>query len=215
MSNKKRAKKKYRPKLKDYDCITVREVQGIRVTEDPIHVPGKEKFREKDEDFYSQSYECLGTDPQRSAAIIESLLERYPDHPTLITNLSAAYTLLGKTAQAFELSKTNYEKNYFYPMARISYASSLIRRKSYLEIPKIFDYHLIINRVFPSRAFFHASEVVGFSHVMLQYHIHHSDYEEAALHRLILKEFNEEQSVSSFHMFLAKIQSKLQTPLRY
>ena len=217
MSKKKRPKKKYKPKARHFDYITVQDVEGIKVTDDPIDIPGKTKFREGDEDLYSQTHDCIRTDPQTSVSIIMRLLEIYPDHPTLLTNLSAAYSVLGKHEEAFAVAKKNYEKNYFYPFAGISYAQSLIFQEKYLEIPKIFDYHLMINRAFPDRGLFHESEVVGFSHVMLHYHIHHSDYEEACLHRRILKTLNEESNISSLQMFLTKLQSKLKnkpTPAR-
>ena len=158
-------------KLKDGDIrpSKLHRTLDIEITYDALDIPNVLKFTKEDQKLFLKSHDIMPSHPKESAVILESMLPNYPDHPRVLSNLATSYQLSQDEEKAYEIAKRNFEKNKFYPFARITYANSCLSRNEFEKIPEIFENKFVLSLVFPERQVFHVSEVISFCQIMVKY----------------------------------------------
>jgi tetratricopeptide (TPR) repeat protein len=107
--------------------------------------------------------------PKKAIAILQPLIEQYPDVPQLYNYLHIAYQSLGDRDNAQRVLKETLERFPDYLFGRIAYATDCLQRGEPEKVPEIFDGKFELKLLYPERKRFHLSEVLGFYSVMAWY----------------------------------------------
>lgn len=121
------------------------------------------------EDEVSRIFDRVYDDPAAAIPLLEPLLERYPDVPTLYNWLATAYGVVGRKADANRLVRLSYERHPDYLFAKINYATSLIEDGQTGRVREIFNGTFDLADHL-GRETIHITEFVAFYGMMVDYH---------------------------------------------
>ncbi|HZK79958.1 MAG TPA: tetratricopeptide repeat protein [Humisphaera sp.] len=118
---------------------------------------------------WSQLHSQLYDDPRKAVPVLEALLKRYPDVPSLYNWLGVAYQATGENAKAGALTRLNFERNPDYLFARVAMCEMLLRDGGVDEVTRILDKNFDLKFMYPCRNVFHITEVLGFEYLLVKY----------------------------------------------
>jgi hypothetical protein len=94
--------------------------------------------------------------------------------------------LARRNDDAAKIAEYNFKKFPDYLFGRLNYASSFLLNKDYKSIPRLFNFHVDLNRVAPHRSKFHISEVLYFHKTLYYYYMGIKEFNNAKHHSKIV-----------------------------
>ena len=141
------------------------------VTDEPIEEPAfkrlPEAVKEQIREFYDD-WSLQGSN--KMVALVQPLIEQYPDVPQLYNYLYKAYRILGDQARASHILTETRQRFPNYLFARINHAEVCLRQGEHDKVEEIFGGKYDLKFLYPNRNRFHISEVVGFYTIMAWYY---------------------------------------------
>lgn len=158
--------------------LTVIEEQHLKTLSFPLYKISyapvtdhlSEVFDPKQLKEYLSLYEKAQKEPAKVQKSVEDWFHQFNHLPELYNLLSYIYVRLKKIRKAEKLIKENYLHNPNNLFARINYADQCLRKRQKDLIPQIFDKTFDLNVLYPSRPYFHFSELIGFKTLMGYYY---------------------------------------------
>ncbi|ADE15867.1 hypothetical protein Nhal_2801 [Nitrosococcus halophilus Nc 4] len=171
---KKAAKRKTKPAGRRHEPLArgsePLQIISYEITDEPMPGPAYERLPKSVKDQLDRIYhEVLLQKPKEAIAILQPLIEQYPDVPQLYNCLHSAYQVLGDRGNAQRMLKETLERFPDYLFGRIAYATDCLQQGEPEKVPEIFDGHYELKLLYPKRKLFHISEVRGFYSVMAWY----------------------------------------------
>ncbi|MCH9632478.1 MAG: hypothetical protein S4CHLAM6_08140 [Chlamydiae bacterium] len=116
-------------------------------------------------------YEKSQENPKKALKDIMNFQRKHPELPEVYNLL--CYTLIRrkKIRKAEKLVEENYQKNPQYLFARINYADQCLRKNKTAMVSEIFENKSHLDQLYPSRKFYHYSELLGFICLMGFYYL--------------------------------------------
>lgn len=137
---------------------------------EPIPDPVFERLPKSVKDQLQKLYDgVLLRRPKEAIAILQPLLEQYPNVPQLYNYLNNAYQALGDQDKAQQILEETLDRFPAYLFGRISYAHDCLRQGKPEKVPELFDGNYELSLLYPRRKLFHISEVLGFNTVIAWY----------------------------------------------
>lgn len=154
---------------------------------------------------YLTLYEISQENPSKAKELVEEFQKKHPHLPEVYNLLSYIYVRLRKIKKAENLTRENYKQNPNYLFAKINYADQCLRQNAPLKVLEIFEKKFQLAELYPERATFHYSEVVGFVCLMSLYHLKVGDKVRAKAYYLYAKEVDpDDPTVLLIHRKLHK-----------
>jgi tetratricopeptide (TPR) repeat protein len=171
---RKRAKRKTPLRSGRHEPATQRpervQLISYEITDAPLSEPAFQRLPEPVKDQLNTLYnDVLLKKPKEALAILQPLIEQYPDVPQLYNYLHIAYQTLGDSDNAQRMLKETLARFPNYLFGRIAYATECLQRGETEKVPEIFNHQYELKRLYPKRQRFHISEVLGFYSVMAWY----------------------------------------------
>jgi tetratricopeptide (TPR) repeat protein len=147
------------------------ELVSYEITDEPLHDDSAygqlpESVRDEITALY---YERLANKPEEAIALLQPLIEQYPDVPRLYNYLHTAYRVLGDRAGCERVLGETLMRFPDYLFGRIAYAVECLERGEVEKVPEIFAGKYELKLLYPERERFHVSEVMSFYTVMAWY----------------------------------------------
>lgn len=116
-------------------------------------------------------YEASRQRPDRALAErLRRLVQQYPDVPALKNYLMITYTLTGQKSRADAVLDQTLTQHPHYPMGLVNKGHQLLREDDTDGVEKLFGGPPTdLERLYPERPVFHASEVAHFTHMAFEY----------------------------------------------
>ncbi|MBF0144397.1 MAG: hypothetical protein HQL59_13195 [Magnetococcales bacterium] len=114
-------------------------------------------------------FESIGADPHGAMARLKTLVEQYPDVPTLSNWLCVAHSRLGNHREVKAVVETSFHRHPGYLFGRLNYAEILLGEGKLREAFEIFGKSFVLTDVVPGRETFHFSEVLSFYGLVARY----------------------------------------------
>lgn len=131
---------------------------------EPIEDP-PEKMPEAIMEEAEYNYDLVFRQPKSAIPRIESMLEKYPNHPNhpiLLNHLSVAYANIRDNKTMERLVLQNCKENPKYLFAKLNFARICIYNGEPWKVPAIFNHDFDLNKLYPERKRrFHITEVIG------------------------------------------------------
>ncbi len=160
--------------LKDDDALPV-PAAGLttlnyEITDEPMREPVYERLPQQVRDQLDELYHgMLLRKPREAIAVLQPLIERYPDVPQLYNFLHTAYQKLGDRDNSRRVLQETLERFPDYLFGRMAYAMDCLQRGEPEKVPEILDGKYDLKLLYPERERFHISEVMGFYAVVAWY----------------------------------------------
>jgi len=143
---------------------------NYEITDDPIREPVYERLPQSVKDQLDELYhERIFQKPKEAIAVLQTLIERYPDVPQIYNFLHTAYQKLGDQENCQRVLKETLERFPDYLFGRMAYALDCLQRGEPEKVPEILDGKYELKLLYPERERFHISEVMSFYTVMAWY----------------------------------------------
>lgn len=165
-------------------------------------------------DQFQRLYDgVLLQNPEEAIAILQPLIEQYPDVPQRYNFLCNAYQVLGDRDNVQRVYKETLKRFPDYLFGRISYASDCLRQGKPEKVPEIFDGNYELSLLYPERKRFHITEVLGFNAVMAGYFYAQGEPGRAEVYYKAMREIAPEHDNTLFVKRL--LESSRGDPLRH
>jgi len=147
------------------------DLVSYEITDEPMHDDSAyEQLPESVRDELTALYhEGLANKPEEAIALLQPLIEQYPDVPQLYNYLHIAYRVLGDRAGCERVLGETLMRFPDYLFGRIAYAIQCLERGEVEKVPEIFAGKYELKLLYPERERFHITEVLGFYTVMAWY----------------------------------------------
>lgn len=143
---------------------------NYEITDEPLPEAAYQRLPEPVKNQLDTLYhEVLFKRPKEAIAILQPLIEQYPDVPQLYNYLNIAYQQLGDRDKAQRVLKETLDRFPDYLFGRIAYAIECLQRGESEKVPEIFDGQYELKLLYPERERFHISEVLSFYSVLAWY----------------------------------------------
>lgn len=140
------------------------------VTNEPIQNLAYERLPQSVKDQLDELYhKTVFQKPKEAIAILQTLIERYPDVPQIYNFLHTAYQKLGDQENCQRVLKETLERFPDYLFGRLAYALNCLEWGKPEKVPEILDGKYELKLLYPERERFHISEVMSFYTVMAWY----------------------------------------------
>lgn len=143
----------------------------IKITYDQIYDQLTRVFTPVELKEYLTLYEKAQANPKAVEKELENFQKKHPFLPEVYNLLSYVFIQRKKIKKAEKFIQENYFKNPDNLFAKINYADQCLRKNKAFKIPEIFNLKMHLAEIYPSRAVFHFSEVIGFTCLMGLYHL--------------------------------------------
>ena len=143
---------------------------SYEITDEPLYDSAYEQLPESVKDEIDALYQRgLANNPEEAIAILQPLIEQYPDVPQLYNYLQTAYRVLGDRAGCERVLGETLMRFPDYLFGRIAYAIQCLEHGEIEKVSEIFAGKYELKLLYPERERFHISEVMGFYTVMAWY----------------------------------------------
>ena len=143
---------------------------SYEITDEPLYDSAYEQLPESVKDEIDALYQRgLANNPEEAIAILQPLIEQYPDVPQLYNYLQTAYRVLGDRAGCERVLGETLMRFPDYLFGRIAYAIQCLEHGEIEKVSEIFAGKYEFKLLYPERERFHISEVMGFYTVMAWY----------------------------------------------
>ena len=158
------------------------QLLSYRITDEPLNLRDKPPALDKLlEDMGEQLFEDINTNPQAAIPVLNSLLEQFPNEPTLMNWLSAAMGLAGDIEGSKRVVRQNFQANPNYLFARLNYAQNRLEDGDLDAVDEILDRKFDLKVMYPDRDIFHITEYRALCGVMIPYYIRRGQFAPARL----------------------------------
>lgn len=173
---------------------------NYEITDEPLSQPAYQRLPQSVKDQLNTFHGggMLLQKPQEAVAILQPLIERYPDVPQLYNYLHTAYQQLGDSDNSQRMLKETLERFPDYLFGRIAYATDCLQRGEPEKVPEILNGQYELNLLYPERERFHISEVVGFYAVLAWYFHSRGERDRAETYYQLLQQLNPEHRNTRF-----------------
>jgi tetratricopeptide (TPR) repeat protein len=170
----------YREELDDSVPTQVR-VNGYTVTYDALNrFDGTDPIMGAElTDFRARLHGLLTGDAAVAVVELEAALARFPDSPTLMNWLAAAYGRNDQVEKSEALSLRNYQLYPNYLFGRINHAHTLVHQGKLEEAAEVMEHKWDLKALRPDLDLFHYTEFVAMSYVAIEYFMRTGDIEKA------------------------------------
>jgi len=144
---------------------------NYEITDEPMPEPAYERLPQPVKDQLDTLYHetLFLRKPREAIAVLQPLIERYPDVPQIYNYLHTAYQQLGDRDNSQRVLQETLERFPDYLFGRIAYATDCLQRGEPEKVPEIFDGKYELKLLYPERERFHISEVMSFYTVVAWY----------------------------------------------
>lgn len=143
---------------------------SYEITDEPIREPVYERLPQPVKEQLDTLYhETVFQKPGEAIAVLQTLIERYPEVPQLYNYLYTAYQQLGDQDNSQRVLQETLARFPNYLFGRIAYAMDCLQRGEPEKVPEILDNKYELKLLYPERERFHISEVLGFYTVLAWY----------------------------------------------
>lgn len=170
---------------------------NYEITDEPTRNPAIERLPQSVKDQLAELYErTVFQKPREAIAILQPLLERYPDVPQIYNYLHIAYKQLGDQDNSQRVLKETLERFPDYLFGRIAYAQDCLQRGEPEKVPEIFDGKYELKLLYPERERFHISEVMSFYAVMAWYWHTQGERDQAETYYKLLRQLDPKHHIT-------------------
>ena len=170
------------------------------ITDEPLSQPAYARLPQLVKEQLNTFYDggMLLQKPQEAVAILQPLIERYPDVPQLYNYLHIAYQQLGDKDNSQHVLQETLTRFPDYLFGRIAYATDCLQRGEPEKVPEIFDNQYELKLLYPERERFHISEVMGFYTVLAWYFHTQGERDRAETYYKLLRQLAPEHRHTRF-----------------
>jgi len=184
------------------------------ITDEPIRNPAYERLPQSVKDQLNELYhETVFQKPREAIAVLQTLIDRYPNVPQIYNYLHTAYQQLGDQVNSQRVLKETLDRFPDYLFGRMTYALDCLQRGEPEKVPEIFDGKYELKLLYPERERFHVSEAMGFYTVMAWYWHTQGERDQAEAYYKVLRELDPKHPNTHFIKQLLH-PSRLKTWLR-
>jgi hypothetical protein len=153
---------------------------SYHVTYDPLPDPAVERIEnEIGDETLEELNSQIREEPLRAIPRLEPLIREYPDVPMLQNWLAVAYEVAGDKSKSDEINQQLYERHPNYVFALARECCRLLHEGDVDRVTQILDRRFGLKIMYPHRNVFHITEVMAFSHMIVNYLVRIGEMEPA------------------------------------
>jgi tetratricopeptide (TPR) repeat protein len=168
------------------------------ISHEPVTDPAYERLPDSVRDQLETIHNMLLREPKEAMALLQPLIEKYPEVPQLYNYLHVIYQKLRDRDNAQRVLQETLERFPDYLFGRIAYAIDCLQRGKPEKVPEILDNKYELKLLYPKRERFHISEVLGFYSLLAWYFHTQGEHARAETYYKLLQQLDPEHPNTRF-----------------